>query len=56
LGQVPANAVSNRAAIIEKLAELTVTDNERAFNQMGYKTNGQILEENFWYRFAYHCF
>ncbi|MBI4764987.1 MAG: hypothetical protein HY787_10325 [Deltaproteobacteria bacterium] len=49
LGQVPANAVPNRAAIIEKLAELTVTDNERFFNQRGYKTNGQIFEEHFWY-------
>lgn len=56
LGQVPANAVPNRAALIEKLDELTVTDNERVFNRAGYKTNAQIFEEHFWYRFAYHCF
>lgn len=56
LGQVPVNAVPNRAALIKKLAELTTTENEQAMNQMGYKTNGQVFEENFWYRFAYHCF
>ncbi|MEW6187871.1 MAG: DEAD/DEAH box helicase [Thermodesulfobacteriota bacterium] len=56
LGQVPAHGVPSRAALIEKLAELTVTDNERFFNQKGYKTNGQIFEEHVWYRFAYHCF
>jgi superfamily II DNA or RNA helicase len=56
LGQVPAHAVPGRAALIEQLAELTVNDSERAMNGLGYKTKGQVFEEHFWHRFAYHCF
>jgi len=55
--QVPAdNQVPHRAALLKKLAELTWTDQERAMNQMGYKTYGQVFEQNFWYRFAYQGF
>ncbi len=50
------NQVPRRAALLKKLAELTWTDPERAMNQMGYKTYGQVFEENFWHRFAYHGF
>ena len=50
------NQVPHRGALLKKLAELTWTDPERAMNQMGYKTYGQVFEENFWYRFAYHGF
>lgn len=55
--QVPAdNGVPHRAALLKKLAELTWSDQERAMNQMGYKTYGQVFEESFWHRFAYHGF
>ena len=48
--------VPSRAALLKKLAELTWTDPERAMNQMGYQTYGQVFEQNFWHRFAYHGF
>ena len=55
--QIPENnQVPSRSALLKKLAELTWTDSERAMNQMGYKTYGQVFEENFWHRFAYHGF
>jgi superfamily II DNA or RNA helicase len=50
------NQVPSRAALLKKLAELTWTDPERAMNQMGYQTYGQVFEQNFWHRFAYHGF
>jgi superfamily II DNA or RNA helicase len=50
------NQVPSRAALLKKLAEMTWTDQERAMNQMGYQTYGQVFEQNFWYRFAYHGF
>jgi SNF2 family DNA or RNA helicase len=48
--------VNNRAAVIEKLSLLTLTENERIVLEKGYKTRGQTLEQSFWYRLAYHCY
>ena len=55
-GNLADNQVPHRAALLKKLAELTWTDSERAMNQMGYQTYGQVFEQNFWHRFAYHGF
>jgi SNF2 family DNA or RNA helicase len=55
--QVPGKTlVPHRAALLKKLAELTWSEQERAMNQMGYKTYGQVFEESFWHRFVYHGF
>jgi hypothetical protein len=55
--QVPGeNRIPHRTGLLKKLAELTWTDPERAMNEMGYKTYGQVFEESFWHRFAYHGF
>ncbi|MDI6755894.1 MAG: hypothetical protein QME78_16065, partial [Thermodesulfobacteriota bacterium] len=48
--------VPRRGALLETLASLTLTDEERYMAQMGFKTIRQVLEGSFWYRLAYHCF
>ena len=56
-GQVPADdGVPNRAALLKRLGELTLSENELAMDRMGYKSMGQVLAEKFWYRLAYHLF
>jgi superfamily II DNA or RNA helicase len=45
-----------RGAVIERLALLTFTQNERFMLERGFKSRRQVLEESFWYRFAYHCY
>ena len=47
-------SVPQRSAILEKLAVLTLTENERAMLDRGFQTRRQVLEESFWYRVAYH--
>jgi superfamily II DNA or RNA helicase len=55
LGQGPEEeTVPNRGVILEQLGLLTLSDNERIMAARGFKTNRQVLEESFWYRFAYH--
>jgi hypothetical protein len=55
--QPPADAaVPTRGEIIRQLALLTLTKNERVLMDRGLKTRRQVLEETFWYKFAYHCF
>jgi superfamily II DNA or RNA helicase len=49
-------AVPTRAEAIRKLSLLTLTENERVLMDRGLRTRRQILEETFWYTFAYHCF
>ena len=57
LGQVPEdNVIPHRGDLLEDLALFTLSDNERAMREVGVKTIRQVLEENFWYRMAYHCF
>lgn len=48
--------VPNRAAVLEKLPRLTLSENERMMLDRGFMTRGLALEESFWYRFCYHCF
>ena len=45
-----------RGEIIRQLSLLSLTENERALMDHGLKTRRQVLEETFWYKFAYHCF
>ena len=57
LGQVPEdNVIPHRGDLLEDLALFTFSDNERALSEVGTKTIRRVLEENFWYRTAYHCF
>ena len=48
--------VPTRAMVIQRLSLLTMTENERKLVNLGMQTRRQALEENFWYRFAYHCY
>jgi superfamily II DNA or RNA helicase len=48
------DTVSHRAAVLERLALLTLNENERVMLDNGFKTRGLALEESFWYRIAYH--
>jgi len=49
-------AVPTRGEVIRQLALLTLTENESVLMDRGLKTRRQVLEETFWYKFAYHCF
>jgi len=49
-------AVPTRGEVLRQLALLTLTENERVLMDRGLKTRRQVLEETFWYKFAYHCF
>ena len=48
--------VPNRAAVLDRLALMTLTENERAMNSRGFETRRQLLEKSFWYRALYHCY
>ncbi len=48
--------VPTRGEVMRQLALLTLTENERVLMDRGLKTRRQVLEETFWYKFAYHCF
>ncbi len=48
--------VPTRGEVLRQLALLTLTENERLLMDRGLKTRRQVLEETFWYKFAYHCF
>ena len=55
--QPPADAaVPTRGEVIRRLSLLTLTENESLLMDRGLKTRRQVLEETFWYKFAYHCF
>jgi len=57
LGHSPeANSVPHRAALLEALARMTLSDEERVMGESGYKTLRWVLEESVWHRIAYHCF
>ena len=46
--------VTGRGDALRKLRQLTRTQNERLMLKQGYKTRGQVMEESFWFRAAYH--
>ena len=48
------NAAPHRGKVLERLALLTLNENERFMMDRGFKTRRQTLEESFWYRVAYH--
>ena len=53
--QVPEeDTVPHRAALLDKLALMTLSGNERAMADAGFKTRGRVFEESFWFRLAYH--
>jgi len=51
-----ADTVPTRADVLHRLALLTLTDDERMMQEKGFKTVRMALEEQFWYRLAYHGF
>ncbi|MCF8081345.1 MAG: DEAD/DEAH box helicase [Desulfobacterales bacterium] len=51
-----ADTVPTRADVLHRLALLTLTDDERMMQERGFKTVRMALEEQFWYRLAYHGF
>jgi hypothetical protein len=51
-----ADTVPTRADVLHRLALLTLTDDERIMQERGFKTVRMALEEQFWYRLAYHGF
>ena len=56
-GQVPEeDTVPNRAALLDKLALMTLSGNERVMADAGFKTRGRVFEESFWFRLAYHAY
>ncbi len=50
------NSVPGRSDMLDKLSRLTRSPEEEYLEQKGFKTVRQVLEESFWYRFAYHGF
>ena len=48
--------VPTRAVVLDRLALMTLTENERAMNSKGFETRRQLLEKTFWHRALYHCY
>ncbi|MDZ7699097.1 MAG: hypothetical protein U5R49_19920 [Deltaproteobacteria bacterium] len=46
--------IPSQGEILERLALMTYTPNERMMQERGFKTRRQDMEESFWYRVAYH--
>jgi superfamily II DNA or RNA helicase len=54
-GAVPEDdTVPNRSALLDRLAHMTLSANERLMADAGFKTRGRVFEESFWFRLAYH--
>jgi superfamily II DNA or RNA helicase len=54
-GQVPKeDTIPHRSALLDKLALMTLSGNERVMADAGFKTRGRVFEESFWFRLAYH--
>ncbi len=54
-GKVPeGDSIPSRGTILQRLALMTLTENERMMHDKGFKTRRQVMEESFWYRVAYH--
>ena len=50
------NIETHRGKALEMLTMMTLTPDEKTLLEKGMKSRRQALEENFWYRFAYHCY
>ena len=48
------DSVPHRGALLEELAVMTLSNNERTMAKLGFKTRRQVLEESFLFRLAYH--
>ena len=48
------DAIPTRGMILDRLALMTLTENERKMYDRGFQTRRQAMEESFWYRIAYH--
>ena len=48
------NSIPGRGTVLQRLALMTLTENERMMHDKGFKTRLQVMEESFWYRVAYH--
>ena len=54
-GKVPeGDSIPSRGTVLQRLALMTLTENERMMHDKGFKTRRQVMEESFWYRVAYH--
>ncbi|MBL7203703.1 MAG: DEAD/DEAH box helicase [Desulfobacteraceae bacterium] len=54
-GKVPdGDSIPTRGTVLQRLALMTLTENERMMHHKGFKTRRQVMEESFWYRVAYH--
>ena len=47
---------THRSTVLERLAQLALTENEHQILARGYRTRGMAMRESFWYRMAYHIF
>lgn len=48
--------VPPRALLLQWLTERTATAYEHDMRALGHRTHGQVVEESFWFRLAYHAF
>jgi hypothetical protein len=48
--------VPSRALLLQWLMERTATAYEHDMRALGHRTHGQVIEESFWHRLAYHAF
>ena len=55
LGKSMDGTAAGRAALLEKLTLFQMRPDEREMQKLDVKSQGQVWEETFWYRLAYHC-
>lgn len=46
--------IPSRNSVLGRLSSYTLKENEWMMMERGFKTRGQVLEESFWFRAAYH--
>ena len=46
----------SRALLLQWLMERTATAHEQGMRALGHRTHGQVIEESFWHRLAYHAY
>ena len=52
-GKVPeGDSIPTRGTVLQRLALMTLTENERMMCDKGFKTRRQVMEESFWYGVA----
>ncbi len=53
---IEGETVPARNLVLSNLNHQSMTKNAWVLLEQGFKTRGQMLEESFWFRFAYHAF